>query len=81
MEEFLSINFQKEVLISFEKIYGNLQTDQIDVKEFLMTCVLSILQNYANKLKSGWKIVLSLIRFALKEEVPNLNLMANRVYI
>ena len=44
-----------------------------------MTCVLAVLQNYANKLKSGWKIVLSLINFALSEQSPSLNLMANRV--
>ena len=66
-------------MVSFEKIYANLKEDQGEIKEFLIMCVLSILQTYANKLKSGWKIVLNLIDFALDEKTPNLNIMANRV--
>lgn len=74
------MNFQREMLVSFEKIYGNLKAEQGEIKEFLLTCVLAVLQNYANKLKSGWKIVLSLINFSLSEQSAALNLMANRVF-
>jgi len=75
----LSFDFQKELMVSFNKIYANLKEDQVEIKEFLIMCVLSILQTYANKLKSGWEIVLHLIDFALDEKTPNLNIMANRV--
>ena len=73
------MHFQKEVMISFEKIYDSLNEDQVELKEFLITSILAIMQNFAVKLKAGWKIILSLINFALKENTANLKIMANRV--
>ena len=66
-------------MISFEKIYDSLNEDQVELKEFLITSILAIMQNFAVKLKAGWKIILSLINFALKENTANLKIMANRV--
>ena len=55
------------MLKPFETIY--VQTD-IDIKEFIMSCMHSIVLNHT--LRSGWRVVFDLINLGLKEESDKL---------
>jgi brefeldin A-inhibited guanine nucleotide-exchange protein len=65
-EELSSFSFQREFLKPFETIFLNVESEEI--KEYILSCMHSIVLNYKSNIKSGWRVIFDLINFGLQEE-------------
>ncbi|KAM3147892.1 hypothetical protein pb186bvf_000220 [Paramecium bursaria] len=64
-DELYNFQFQREVLKPFETIY--ISSDQ-EIKEFILSCINSIVLNHKSNIKSGWRVIFDLINLGLKED-------------
>ncbi|CAD8069698.1 unnamed protein product [Paramecium primaurelia] len=73
--ELANYHFQKEFLMPFEQIFSHSQAQQqykIQLREYLLSCMCMITNVCFNSLKSGWKIIMSIVNQALQEDQQQL---------
>ena len=67
--EFSSFDYQKQFLSPFEKIYHEMPTHNQDLKEVILGCVIFMVQHSIKEIKSGWRIILNLVKTANEEGI------------
>ncbi|CAD8175946.1 unnamed protein product [Paramecium octaurelia] len=73
--ELANYHFQKEFLMPFEQIFSHSQAQsqyKIQLREYLLSCMCMITNVCFNSLKSGWKIIMSIVNQALQEDQQQL---------
>ncbi|CAK70017.1 unnamed protein product (macronuclear) [Paramecium tetraurelia] len=73
--ELTNYYFQKEFLLPFEQIFSHTQAQQqnkIQLREFLLSCMCMITNICFNSIKSGWKIIMSIVNQALQDDQQQL---------
>ncbi|CAD8161380.1 unnamed protein product [Paramecium pentaurelia] len=73
--ELINYHFQKEFLLPFEQIFSHTQAQQqnkIQLKEYLLSCMCMITNICFNSIKSGWKIIMSIVNQALQDDQQQL---------
>ncbi|CAD8168508.1 unnamed protein product [Paramecium pentaurelia] len=73
--ELTNYHFQKEFLLPFEQIFSQTQAQQmqkIQLREYLLSCMCMITNTCFNSIKSGWKIIMSIVNQALQEDQQQL---------
>ncbi|CAD8196568.1 unnamed protein product [Paramecium octaurelia] len=75
-DELYDFQFQRDVLKPFETIF--LQSN-LDVKEFILSCINHIVLNHKHNIRSGWRMVFGLITLGLKEENDKISKMAFQI--
>ncbi|CAD8150221.1 unnamed protein product [Paramecium octaurelia] len=69
--ELTNYHFQKEFLLPFEQIFNHTQTQQqnkIQLREYVLSCMCMITNICFNSIKSGWKIIMSIVNQALQDD-------------
>lgn len=66
--EFSNFRFQKDFLRPFEVIMKRTQFPAI--RDFIVRCISLMVQSHADKIKSGWKNIFSVLRLAAADSDP-----------
>lgn len=63
----------------FETIYLNVQVENEEIKEYILSCMHTIVLNYKSNIKSGWRVIFDLINFGLQEESDKISRSAFQI--